>query len=51
MSLAATTRKLGVNFYQYLHDRICGAKQIPLLATLIEERATELNLGTSWAST
>jgi len=48
MSLAATSRKLGVNFLQYLHDRIAGANQIPSLATLIEERAHELDLGASW---
>jgi hypothetical protein len=48
MSLAATTRKLGVNFYHYLHDRITGANQLPNLADLIEERAKTLNLGASW---
>lgn len=48
MSLAATTRKLGVNFYHYLHDRIGGANQLPNLANLIEERAKTLNLGASW---
>jgi len=50
MSLGATSRKLCVNFYQYLHDRICGANQIPQLATIIEERAKDLDLGASWAS-
>lgn len=49
MSLAATAKKLGVNFYQYIHDRISGANQIPSLASIIDERAKELNLGTSWA--
>ncbi len=49
MSLAATSRKLGVNFLHYLHDRIAGANQIPSLATIIDERAHELNLGASWA--
>ena len=48
MSLAATTRKLGGNFYHYLHDRITGAKQVPNLADLIDERAKTLNLGASW---
>jgi hypothetical protein len=48
MSLAATTRKLGVNFYHYLHDRITEANQLPNLADLIEERAKTLNLGASW---
>ena len=49
MSLVATTKKLGVNFYQYIHDRISGANQIPSLESIIEERAKELNLGGSWA--
>jgi len=48
MSLAGTTRKLGVNFYHYIQDRISGAGQIPQLASIIEERAKELNLGASW---
>ncbi len=48
MSLVATTRKLGVNFYHYIHDRLSGANQIPQLASIIEERAKELNLGASW---
>jgi hypothetical protein len=48
MSLAATTRKLGVSFYQYIHDRISEANQIPRLADLVERAAQELNLGASW---
>ncbi len=35
MSLAGTTRKLGVNFYRYIQDRISGANQIPQLASII----------------
>jgi hypothetical protein len=50
LSLADTTRKLGVSFYHYIHDRIRGEEQIPPLAALIDERAQELNLGASWAS-
>ena len=50
MSLADTTRKLGVSFYHYIHDRIRGAKQMPPLADLIRERAQECDLGASWAS-
>ena len=42
-----TTRKLGVNFYRYINDRISGANQIPQLSSIIEERAKELNLGAS----
>jgi hypothetical protein len=48
MSLAATTKKLGVSFYQYIHDRISEANQIPRLAALVEKAAQELNLGQSW---
>jgi hypothetical protein len=48
MSLAATATKLGVSFYQYVHDRISKANQIPSLASLIEARASDLGLGASW---
>ena len=47
-SLGATARKLGVNFYHYLHDRISGAHQIPPLAAIIDDRARDLDLGASW---
>jgi len=50
MSLAATTRKLGISFYQYVHDRVSQAHQIPPLANLIEARAEELALGASWSA-
>ena len=50
MSLAATARKLGVSFYEYVHDRISKTNLIPSLATLIETRAGELALGASWAA-
>jgi len=50
MTLAATAKKLGVSFYQYIHDRICQTNQIPLLASLVEKAAKELNLGWSWSS-
>lgn len=48
MTLAATTKKLGVSFYSYVHDRISGEQSIPPLADLIEARAAELHLGESW---
>lgn len=48
MSLAATTRKLGINFLDYLYDRISGICRIPNLADLITQRAAVLNLGASW---
>jgi hypothetical protein len=50
-SLADTTRKLGVSFYQYIHDRIRGDGRLPPLAELIAERAEEMHLGASWAPT
>jgi hypothetical protein len=48
MSLAATTKQLGVSFYQYIHDRISGTNQIPPLNEMIDERAKERDLGASW---
>jgi hypothetical protein len=50
MSLAETTRTLGVSFYHCIHDRIRGEQQILPLAELIDERAQELNVGASWAA-
>jgi hypothetical protein len=48
MSLSATTQKLGINFLDYLYDRISGLCRIPNLANLITQRAAVLNLGSSW---
>ena len=31
MSLSATAKKLGVNFYSYIYDRISGSLKIPIL--------------------
>ena len=39
MTLAETTRKLGVSFYAYLLDRITGSKAIQPLADLITRAA------------
>jgi len=50
-TLAATTKKLDVSFYRYLHDRISADNQIPPLADLVEKRAKDLDLGWSWAHT
>ena len=49
MSLAATAKKLGISFYQYIHDRVSKANEIPSLASLIEARATDLELDASWS--
>ena len=47
-TLVSTAKKLGVNIYQYLHDRIVQTNQFPSLATLIEERAKDLQFAASW---
>lgn len=47
-SLAATTAKLGVSFYTYVHDRLTQADRLPSLAQLITDRAPALNLAASW---
>ena len=44
MTLAATTRKLGLDFSAYLRDRFTTAGQIPPLADLISARASQLAL-------
>jgi hypothetical protein len=38
-SLKKTCRKLGVNFWNYLQDRLRGLEKVPRLADLIRERA------------
>ena len=47
-TIGATAQKLGVSFLAYLKDRVSGSKQMPSLASLITQRAAELNLGASW---
>lgn len=39
MTLAATTRQLGVSFYAYIFDRVAGAYALPSLADIIRQRA------------
>jgi len=48
MTLADTTRKLGISFYAYIRDRVSGTNQIPPMSFLVTKRACELNLGWSW---
>jgi len=48
MSISATAKKLGINFYHYLSDRISGAFEMPSMAELITKKAQQLNLGGSW---
>ena len=47
-TLVATAKKLGVNLFHSLHDRIVGANALPSFATLIQERAQLMGLGASW---
>jgi len=47
-TLAATSKKLGISFYQYIYDRISGANQIPPMADLVTIAAKDLNLGWSF---
>jgi Transposase IS66 family len=49
-TLLGTAKKLGVNFFHYLSDRIGGACKMPSLANLIHQRAKDLQLGSSWGS-
>ena len=48
MSLVATTKKLGINFQDYVLDRIMGIGDVPQLPDLIESQAQQLDLGVSW---
>ncbi len=47
-TLVATATKLGVNLFRYFFDRITHTYALPSLATLIQERAASMALGTSW---
>jgi hypothetical protein len=47
-TLVATAKKLGVNLFHYLHDRIAQTNALPSLASLIGERATSLAFSGSW---
>jgi hypothetical protein len=48
-TLAATSKKLGISFYEYIYDRISGENLIPPMADLITKAAKDLNLGWSFA--
>jgi hypothetical protein len=48
-SIVGTTKKLGINIYEYLKDRVTGGQAVPRLADVIRVRAAEMNLGGSWA--
>src|SRR5713226_36830 len=47
-TLVGTANKLGVNIYQYLHDRMTHMNTLPSLAMLIEERAKQFQFAASW---
>jgi hypothetical protein len=49
-TLVATAKKLGVNIYQYFSDRIAQTNLLPSLASLIQTRALDLSLSTSWGT-
>ncbi|MHC5720913.1 MAG: hypothetical protein ACYTX0_55070, partial [Nostoc sp.] len=40
MSLVATTRKLGISFFEYVRDRISRIGNIPSLGTIIREKSS-----------
>lgn len=48
MSLVATTRKLGISFFEYVCDRISQSRIIPSLATIIREKSSVNPFGWSW---
>lgn len=39
MTLAATAKKLGVSFFDYVHDRVAGIYALPSLAQLIAQQS------------
>ena len=47
-TLAATAKKQGVSFYEYIYDRLSQAYEMPSLADLIATKAEHLQLGASW---
>jgi len=46
--LAATAQQHGVNMLHYLSDRVCGACQMPSLASLVAQHAATRRLCASW---
>jgi hypothetical protein len=48
MSLVATTRKLGISFFEYMRDRIYEINKLPALATIIREKSALNPFGQSW---
>jgi hypothetical protein len=48
MSLVATTRKLGISFFEYIRDGISQVGNIPSLGTIIREKSLLNPFGCSW---
>ena len=48
MSVVATTRQLGISFFEYVRDRISQLGIIPSLSTIIREKSSLHPLGLSW---
>jgi regulator of replication initiation timing len=48
VSLVATTRKLGISFFEYVRDRISLFGNIPSLGTIIREKSALNPCGWSW---
>jgi hypothetical protein len=46
-TILGMAKKLGVNFFHYLRDRMGGAYKMPLQADLVQQRAKDLKLGAS----
>src|SRR5205814_644501 len=47
-TLLESCKKLGVNFYEYVRDRLCREGHIAPLGEIIEQIAKGLELGKSW---
>lgn len=47
-TLLGTAKKLGVNFFHYIRDRVSGAKKMMSLAERINQRAGTFDLSPSW---
>lgn len=48
LTIVTTARKLGVNVFDYFRDRISKVNQMPSLSSLIEQKAANSHLNTSW---
>ena len=44
MTVTQTAKKLGVNIFKYIYDRISGKYEMPSLADLIRQKSTQMAL-------